>query len=86
MCVSYDLLCGGTVTAFNDYYEATREAARQGLKLAEYGDCYGSEISYCYYNESGDRYDDEKIICYYVFVKGKPAPLNEEEFIRYLFY
>ena len=63
--IQYQLLNGGTVDAFADYYEGKKEAEKRKLKLAEYGDIYGSSLSYCYFNKSGNRYDDEEIIIYY---------------------
>lgn len=55
------------------YYEAKAKAEKLGLKEAEYGDISGTDISYCYWNKSGDRNDDAEIFCYYTFDKnGKP--------------
>ena len=82
----YQLLNGACVVAYGDYYEALKEAEKRKLKLAEYGDVYGSSLSYCFYNQSGDRNQDEEIICYYRFNKsGKPEPISEEELHHYLF-
>ena len=87
MFLEYQLLNGHDVKAFNDHDEALAEAEARHLKLAEYGDVYGSDISYAYWNDSGDRYDDETIIAYYTFNKqGRPVPLEENELRRRLFY
>lgn len=86
MCLEYQLLNGSDVKAYNDYHEASEEAKKRNLSLAEYGDVYGSNMAYAYWNESGDRDDDEAIIAYYRFNKqGKPAPLSEEELRHRLF-
>ena len=61
------------ILAYSNYYNAEKKAKELGLKLAEYGDNYGSDISYAYWNKSGNRYDDEEVMCYYFFDKnGKP--------------
>ncbi len=86
MYIEYRLLCGGDVMAFNDYYEATQEAEKQGLSLAEYGDVYGRNMAYAYWNKTGNRYDDEIVIVYYRFnSNGKPEPLSEKEFKNYIY-
>lgn len=86
MYLEYQLLNGPIVKAYNDYYEASEEVKKQNLSLAEYGDVYGSNMAYAYWNESGNRYDDEVIIAYYRFNKqGDPEPLSEEELKRHLF-
>jgi len=86
MCLEYQLLNGSNVKAYNDYHEANEEATKQRLLLAEYGDVYGSNMAYAYWNKSGNRNDDEVIIAYYKFNKqGKPVKLSEEELRRYLF-
>lgn len=86
MCLEYQLLNGSNVKAYNDYHEANEEANKQRLLLAEYGDVYGSDMAYAYWNKSGNRNDDEVIIAYYKFNKqGKPIKLSEEELRRKLF-
>ena len=87
MYLEYQLLNGSNVKAYNDHNEAERAAKKQNLLLAEYGDVYGRDMAYAYWNKSGNRNDDEVIIAYYRFNKqGKPEPLNEEELKHYLFY
>lgn len=84
--IQYQLLNGSTVTAYGDYQQAKKDAEKQKLLLAEYGDIYGSSLSYCYFNKTGNRNDDEIIICYYRFDKsGKPQAISEEELQNYLF-
>ena len=86
MYLEYQLLNGSNVKAFNDYHEANEEATKQRLLLAEYGDVYGSDMAYAYWNKTGNRNDDEVIIAYYRFNKnGKPVQLSEEELRRKLF-
>lgn len=86
MVVNYELLNGSSVDAYNDYGEAKQAADKQHLLLAEYGDVYGSELSYAYWNKSGNRNDDEVIIAYYSFNKqGKPIPISEERLRHHLF-
>lgn len=86
MCLEYQLLNDSNVKAYNDYNEANKVAKEEGLLLAEYGDVYGSNMAYAYWNKSGNRNDDKVIIAYYRFNKnGKPIPLSEEEFRNYLF-
>ena len=85
--IEYELLNGESVKAYNDYDVAKNQAEKDGLKLAEYGDVYGSHYSYCYWNKSGNRNDSEEVICYYTFNKlGKPEPISEEELKKILFY
>lgn len=75
------------IKAFNDYYKAEEQAKKEGLILAEYGDVYGSNKVYCYWNKTGNRNDAEVIICYYTFNEhGKPQAISEEELQRLLFY
>lgn len=82
----YELLNGAPVVAYGNYYEAKQEAEKRKLLLAEYGDVYGSSLSYCYWNKSGNRNEDEIIICYYRFDKnGKPQAITEEELYQHLF-
>ena len=84
--VEYELITGETVKAYSNYEQAKKDAEGLGLKLAEYGDIYGSKLSYCYWNESGNRNDTERIIAYYTFNKqGKPQAITEEELREYLF-
>lgn len=83
--LQYELLGGHRVNAYGDYDKAKKEANKKGLKLAEYGDVYGSDLSYAYWNKTGNRNDDEDIIAYYHFVNGKPAPISEERLRDYLF-
>lgn len=86
MHLEYELLNGSNVKAFNDYHEATKEAAKENLLLAEYGDVYGSNMAYAYWNKSGNRNDDEMIIAYYRFNEdGEPESLSENELRHYLF-
>lgn len=82
---TYELLNGHTVVAFNDYYQAVAYANKHNLKLAEYGDCYGSDVAYAYWNKSGNRYDDEDAIAYYTFKDTKPCPLSKERFLHRLY-
>ena len=85
--LEYKLLNDSDVVAFADYYMAKKFAERKGLKLAEYGDVYGTKLSYCVYNKSGNRNDDEEVIAYYKFDEnGKPKAISEEELYKYLFY
>ena len=81
----YTLLNGKVVRAYGNYYTAKNRAEKEGLKLAEYGDVYDSHMSYAFWNKNGNRNEDEKIIAYYRFKDGKPAPLTSEELKRYLF-
>lgn len=61
------------IEAYSNYYTAKKRAEELGLKEAEYGDVYGSNVAYCFWNKSGDRNDDEEIMCYYFFGEdGKP--------------
>lgn len=75
----YELLDGTKVEVYSDYEEAKDRAEELGLVEAEYGDVYGSDLSYCYWNESGNRNDDEQVIAYYKFENGSPRPLTSEE-------
>ena len=69
---------GTNVEVYSDYYIAKSRANKLGLKLAEYGDL-DDKYSYCYWNESGNRNDDEQVLAYYKFVDTVPAPLDEFE-------
>ena len=82
----YQLMNNHDVIAFGDYYEGKKYADEHNLKEAEYGDVYGSKLSYCYFNKTGNRYDDEDVIIYYRFGRdGKPQPISDEELRNYLF-
>lgn len=86
MFVEYQLLNGHVVKAYNDYNEAVKEANEQNLLLAEYGDLYRSDISYAYWNKTGNRNDDEIIIAYYRFDKHiNPCPISEQKLKHILF-
>lgn len=81
MFIKYQLLNDGEVIAFNNYYEASKEADNKCLVLSEYGAIFGTDIAYACWNESGNKNDDEVIITYYKFDgRGNPIPLTEEEF------
>lgn len=73
----YELLSGTEVEMYSDLKRAQKRANELGLKEAEYGDAYG--VSYCYFNKSGDRDDDEEVIAYYAFENGKPRELTDSE-------
>lgn len=75
----YELLSGTKVEVYSDYEIAKARAKELGLKEAEYGDIYRTNYSYCYWNESGDRNDEEQVIVYYTFENGKPRALTETE-------
>lgn len=79
---SYSLLGAEdkNIELYSNYYTAKKRAEELGLKLAEYGDLYNSDICYCYWNKSGNRFDDEEVICYYFFENGKPKhSVSQEE-------
>lgn len=77
---------GDNIRAYNDYHEAKEEAKKQGLLLAEYGNMYGSNMVYAYWNETGNRNDDEKIIAYYKFNDNDDSePISEKEFKDYIY-
>lgn len=68
------------IELYSNYYTAKKRAEELGLKLAEYGDLYNSDICYCYWNKSGNRFDDEEVICYYFYENGKPKhSVSQEE-------
>ena len=73
----YELLDGTKVELYKDYNKASARAKELGLKEAEYGDAYG--VSYCMWNTSGDRNEDEEVIAYYKFEGRKPRPLTDDE-------
>lgn len=77
----YELLSGTKVKCFRDYYKAKKVAEEAGLKESEYGDAYG--ISYCCWNTSGDRNEDEEVVAWYAFDGRKPRPLTDEEAEKY---
>ena len=72
------------IEAYSNYYNAKKRAEELGLKEAEYGDVYGKDMAYCFWNKSGNRNDDEEVICYYFFGKdGKPKhEVTESELER----
>lgn len=76
-CEGYQLLSGTDVKMFRDYDVAKKVAHNLGLKEAEYGDAYG--VSYCMWNKSGNRNDDEEVIAYYTFANGEPFPLSDDD-------
>lgn len=69
---------GTNVEVYSDYHIAKKRANELGLKMAEFGDL-DDKFSYCFWNESGDRYADEQVLAYYKFVGSVPAPLDEFE-------
>ena len=73
--VSYDKANRDEV--YSDYNVAKARADELNLCLAEYGNI--NNISYCYWNKSGNRDDAAEIFVYYKFVGGKPEPLDDEE-------
>ena len=85
MRYSYTCLDGSKVIAFNSLKQAQTYATKTGRKLAEYGDVYGSNIVYAFFNKSGNRNDGEEVVAYYQFdSSGKPKTLAPQEFINYL--
>ena len=52
---------------YANYYKAKEQAKKEKLIEAEYGDVYGTGLSYVFYNKSGDREDEPEIICYYTW-------------------
>ena len=79
MIEGYELLSGTKVEVYSDYHKALKRANELGLKEAEYGDLYNSEISYCYWNKSGDRNEDEEVMAYYAFDGNKLRALTKDE-------
>ena len=69
----------GHVEVYSDYETAKSRALMLGLKEAEYGDEFGSDISYCAWNKSGDRNEEVEVLAYYKFENGKPVALTDEE-------
>ena len=43
---------GHKVEVYSDYHKALKRAKELGLKESEYGDVYGTQISYCCWNKS----------------------------------
>ena len=80
---SYELLNGTVVKCFSDHDKAENYANSMGYELAEYGNLgggIGGDFAYAYWNETGDRNDDELVIAYYAFDDdGKARPLTERE-------
>lgn len=80
---SYELLNGTVVKCFSDHDKAEGYANSKGYKLAEYGNLGGGidgDFAYAYWNETGDKNDDELVIAYYAFDDdGKARPLTQEE-------
>ena len=52
---------------YANYYNAKKQAEKEKLIEAEYGDLYGTGMSYVYYNKSGNRDKEPEIICYYTW-------------------
>ena len=52
---------------YANYYEAKEQAKKEKLIESEYGDIYGTDMSYVRYNKSGDREDEPEIVCYYTW-------------------
>lgn len=52
---------------YANYYNAKKQAEKEHLKEAEYGDVYGTGMSYVIYNKAGDREDEPEIVCYYTW-------------------
>ena len=75
----YETLDGNKVEVYSDYETAKSRALMLGLKEAEYGDEFGSDISYCAWNKSGDRNKEVEVLAYYKFENGKPVALTDEE-------
>ena len=80
---SYELHSGTVVKCFSDHDKAEKYANSKGYELAEYGNLgggIGGDFAYAYWNETGDRNDDELVIAYYAFDDdGKARPLTERE-------
>lgn len=74
----YKLSTGTRVKVFSDYDKAKEYAEANGYKESEYGD-FDNEYSYCYWNKSGDRNQDEEVACFYKFVDGKPVALDDKD-------
>ena len=74
----YKLSTGTRVKVFSDYDKAKEYAEANDYKESEYGD-FDNEYSYCYWNKSGDRNQDEEVACFYKFVDGKPVALDNKD-------
>ena len=74
----YKLSTGTRVKVFSDYDKAKEYAEANGYIESEYGD-FDNEYSYCYWNKSGDRNQDEEVACFYKFVDGKPVALDDKD-------
>lgn len=70
---------GDKVKVFYDFEQAKKEAERLGLKESEYGDKLGTKYSYCLWNKTGNRDDNEEIYAIYTFENGKPRALTDRE-------
>lgn len=70
---------GDKVKVFYDFEQAKKEAERLGLKESEYGDKWGTKYSYCLWNKTGNRDDNEEIYAIYTFENGKPRALTDRE-------
>lgn len=75
----YETLSDNKVEVYSDYETAKSRALMLGLKEAEYGDEFGSDLSYCAWNKSGDRNEEVEVLAYYKFENGKPVALTDEE-------
>lgn len=58
---------------YKTYKAAKRNAEKKGLRLAEYGQIYGTTKFYCYWNKSGDRNDRAIIYCEYNWTRDGRA-------------
>ena len=70
---------GDKVKVFYDFEQAKKEAERLGLKESEYGDKWGTKYSYCLWNKTGNKDDNEEIYAIYTFENGKPRALTDAE-------
>ena len=61
---------------FANYWTARKYAEKRGLVEQEYGDCYGSDISYVSYNKTGSKDDESEVTVYYTW------ELNEDGHYR----
>ena len=52
---------------YKTYKAAERNAKKMGLRLAEYGQIYGTTTFYCCWNKSGDRNDRAAVYCEYKY-------------------
>lgn len=71
---------------FLNYYEALEYAKEHKLIECEYGDLEDN-ISYCYWNKSGDRNKEHEIEAYYIFraegCGAKPEKETSQEIIQW---